>query len=282
MPDIARRIADNVAAIRARMAEAAARSGRSADEVRLVAVTKSVGVEAIRATVAAGCHELGESRVQQLAQRAEALRDLPIRWHMIGPLQRNKVRRVLETAQIVHSADSVRLVEAIDRIAGELSRRVPLLIEVNVSGEAAKHGFAPDDVEPCLAGLAGLGHFETVQIGQQGNDLLVSCTVTAVIAPGGHHNARAFCQVGQYRVCVRANRFCVCPHHSGVGCPERKEVRHAQGAIAPVLGELDATSNGGVVFHLVRRAGVQPDEHGVALLRRTPTAPEAVPVGAAG
>jgi len=160
MPDIARRIADNVAAIRARMAEAAARSGRSADEVRLVAVTKSVGVEAIRATVAAGCHELGESRVQQLAQRAEALRDLPIRWHMIGPLQRNKVRRVLETAQIVHSADSVRLVEAIDRIAGELSRRVPLLIEVNVSGEAAKHGFAPDDVEPCLAGLAGLAHVD--------------------------------------------------------------------------------------------------------------------------
>lgn len=166
MHDIARRIADNVAAIRARMAAAAARAGRSPDQVRLVAVTKSVGQEAIRATVAAGCHELGESRVQQLADRATALRDLPVRWHMIGPLQRNKVRRALETAEMIQSADSVRLVEAIDRIAGELfiagelSRRVPLLIEVNVSGEAAKHGFAPGDVEPCLATFAGMANVE--------------------------------------------------------------------------------------------------------------------------
>lgn len=160
MSDIVRRIADNVAAIRARMAQAALRSGRSPDGVRLVAVTKSVGLDAIRATVEAGCHELGESRVQQLGERADALRDLPVRWHMIGPLQRNKVRRALETAQMIQSADSRRLIEAIDRIAGELSRRVPLLIEVNVSGEAAKHGFAPDEVEPCLVELARLAHVE--------------------------------------------------------------------------------------------------------------------------
>ncbi len=160
MSDLARRIADNLAAIRARMAQAAARTGRTPDQVRLVAVTKSVGLDAIRATVEVGCQELGESRVPQLADRADALRDLPIHWHMIGPLQRNKVRRTLETVQMIHSADSPRLIAAIDRIAAELGRRTPILLEVNVSGEAAKHGFAPDDVEPCLAELAGLGHVE--------------------------------------------------------------------------------------------------------------------------
>jgi pyridoxal phosphate enzyme (YggS family) len=154
------RIADNVAQVRQRIADAACASGRKPEDVRLVAVTKYVGLEEIRATVAAGCHVLGESRPQQLWERAEALRDLPIAWHLIGTLQRNKVRRSLPLVAMIHSADSAALVAAIDRIAGELQLRVPLLLEVNVSGEASKHGLAPEAVEPLLPELAQYQHVE--------------------------------------------------------------------------------------------------------------------------
>jgi hypothetical protein len=160
MTDLARRIAENVAAVRARIADAAVRSGRRPDEVALVAVTKYVGEAEIRGVVAAGCDRLGESRPQQLWERAEACRDLPVRWHMIGHLQRNKVRRTLPLVAMIQSADSLRLIEAIDREAADRSRRVPLLLEVNVSGETAKHGFEPDGVEPHLGALARYEHVE--------------------------------------------------------------------------------------------------------------------------
>jgi PLP dependent protein len=159
MPNLATRIAENLAAIRGRMAAAAARSGRGGARIMLVAVTKYVGPDEVRALVEAGCAELGESRPQQLWQRAEMFRDLPIRWHLIGQLQRNKVRRTLPLVTMIHSADSPRLVAALDEAAGEpeagARRRIPVLLEVNVSGEPAKHGFAPGQIEPFLAELAG-------------------------------------------------------------------------------------------------------------------------------
>jgi len=162
MSDLSARIAENVAAVRGRIAEAAARAGRDADEITLVAVTKYVGVEEVRATVEAGCTVLGESRPQQFWEKAEAVRDLPVRWHMIGHLQRNKVRRTLPLVAMIESADAPRLIGAVDRIAAEedLKHRVPILLEVNISGEEAKHGFAPDAVEPYLEELAGSKHVE--------------------------------------------------------------------------------------------------------------------------
>lgn len=160
MSDLAQQIADNLAEVRRRIADAAAGSGRTADEVTLVAVTKYVGEAEIRALVEAGCNTLGENRPQQLCEKARACGDVPIRWHMIGHLQRNKVRRTLPLVEMVQSADSPKLIAAIDRVATELSRRVPVLLEVNVSGEAAKHGFEPGGLEPLLEELAGYGHVE--------------------------------------------------------------------------------------------------------------------------
>ncbi len=154
------RIAQNVGRVRQRISAAAARAGRSADEIMLVAVAKYVGPAEIRALVEAGCTELGESRPQFLWEKAAALMELPIRWHMIGHLQRNKVRRTLPVVQMIESADGQSLISAIDRIAGELSRRVPILLEVNVSGDAAKHGFNPPELEPLLPELVGYGNVE--------------------------------------------------------------------------------------------------------------------------
>ena len=160
MTDTARRIAQNLAHVRARIAEAAAGAGRTADEITLVAVTKYVGAGEIRALVEAGSSVLGENRPQQLWEKAQLTADLPIRWHMVGHLQRNKVRRTLPLVEMIQSADSPRLVAAIDRVAAELSRRVPILLEVNVSGDATKHGLEADAIEPFLDDLAGYQHVE--------------------------------------------------------------------------------------------------------------------------
>ncbi|MEN6457693.1 MAG: YggS family pyridoxal phosphate-dependent enzyme [Thermoguttaceae bacterium] len=175
MSNAVARIAENVAEVRGRIATAAARSGRAADAVTLVAVTKYVSDEAVRGVVAAGCKELGESRPQQIWQRASDLVGLPIRWHMIGHLQRNKVRRTLPVVSLIHSVDSARLLAAIDEELAHLPaassgegrrpdagdtaiRRQAVLLEVNVSGETAKHGLRPAEVEPLLASLAECRH----------------------------------------------------------------------------------------------------------------------------
>ena len=154
MPDIAARIAENLRQVQEHIDAAAARSGRRGQDIQLVAVTKYVGPAEIRVLVAAGCTALGESRPQQLWQRAEQLADLPIRWHLVGHLQRNKIRRTLPLTAMIHSVDSPRLAEALDQSAGELSLRVLVLLEVNTSGEAAKGGFAPAEIEPLLPKLA--------------------------------------------------------------------------------------------------------------------------------
>ena len=154
------RIAENLAEVHGRIADAAARSGRGAEEVLLVAVTKYVGPEIIEPLIEAGAVVLGESRPQQFWPKAETLADRSVRWHMIGHLQRNKVRRTLPLVELTHSAESLRLIEAIDRIAGELSLRAPILLEVNVSGDEAKHGFAPEQLPDVLPELTSFPHVE--------------------------------------------------------------------------------------------------------------------------
>jgi len=158
MPDLVQTIRTNLAEVRGRIAEAARRSGRVADAIALVAVTKFVGDAEIRALLEAGCTTFGESRPQHLWEKAGRLAGLPIRWHLIGPLQRNKVRRTLPLVEMVHSADSLELVAAIERHSAELGVRTAVLLEVNVSGEDAKHGFAPEAVKPALQELARCEH----------------------------------------------------------------------------------------------------------------------------
>jgi pyridoxal phosphate enzyme (YggS family) len=160
MPDLIARIAENVTRVRQRIAEAAVRSGRSAKDIALVAVTKSASIPEIRALAAAECHDFGESRPQQLWDRAAELADLPIRWHMIGHFQRNKVRRTVPLLAMIHSVDSQRLAETIHMEIQTSDvpvacRPLPVLLEVNTSGEEAKGGLQPNEVEPFLTVMAG-------------------------------------------------------------------------------------------------------------------------------
>jgi PLP dependent protein len=162
-------IADNLRRVRERIARAAESCGRRAGEVTLVGVTKYVGTREATELLAAGCLDLGESRPQELwskaGELASASGNIKPRWHLIGHLQRNKIRRTLPLVALIHSVDSLRLLAAIDaearalaEIADNISSPVRLLLEVNTSGETAKHGLVPDEVEPLLAAAAQFPH----------------------------------------------------------------------------------------------------------------------------
>ncbi|MEX1187547.1 MAG: YggS family pyridoxal phosphate-dependent enzyme [Gemmatimonadaceae bacterium] len=145
-----------LAEIRQRIDEARSRGGRGQD-VRIVAVTKTHGPEAVAAAVRAGIGDVGENRVQEaIAKMSEV--DVAVRWHLIGHLQRNKVREAGRFA-LIHSVDSERLAEALDREALRAGRTFDVLVQVNASGEASKGGFGTDEVPRVaerLKSMAGL------------------------------------------------------------------------------------------------------------------------------
>jgi pyridoxal phosphate enzyme (YggS family) len=148
MSTVESRIAENLARIRERIDSACRRACRDTKDVRLVAVTKSARLDWIDSLIALGVRDLGESRPQQLLERAAEVRQLqvigePIRWHLIGHLQRNKVRKILPVASCLHSVDSLPLTMRIDGLSVELGLRPRVLLEVNVSGEGSKDGFTP-------------------------------------------------------------------------------------------------------------------------------------------
>lgn len=137
-------LSQNLSRVRQRIEAACTRCRRDPGSVQLVAVTKYAELEWIRPLPSLGVDAFGESRPQQLVERANLLSG--INWHLIGQLQRNKVRSVLPHTTLIHSVDSLRLLERISGVAGELGRTVAVLLQVNVSGEASKQGFAPDDL----------------------------------------------------------------------------------------------------------------------------------------
>ena len=149
-PMYSQRIEDNLPGLRERIAAAAERSGRSAEDVRLVAVTKSHPLEAVRAALDAGLDDLGENRVGELEWKTTEITDERARWHMIGHVQRRKAPRLIGRADLIHSLDSVRLAERYDRVA-EDGHVFEVLVQANVSGEDAKYGFeGPETVEKIL------------------------------------------------------------------------------------------------------------------------------------
>jgi pyridoxal phosphate enzyme (YggS family) len=146
------RVAARWAEVQERLAAALARTGRT-DSVTVVAVTKGHPPAAVDAALALGLRDIGENRVQELeAKVAVAGRDRAT-WHLLGPLQRNKIRRALPLVDRFHALDSLRIAESLSTAAEMQGRRLPVLVEVNCSGEATKHGFRPDETLEVLARL---------------------------------------------------------------------------------------------------------------------------------
>jgi len=150
-------LAERLDDVRARIATACAKTKRDPSTVTLVAVTKTAGPETIREIITLGVHDLGEGRAQQLVQRASQMNEMlarkrvhgdtpgqppAIRWHMIGHLQRNKVKPLLPFVSAIHSIDSLRLAEEIDTVGHKLDLRVPVMMQINASEESQKFGVA--------------------------------------------------------------------------------------------------------------------------------------------
>ena len=145
-------ITANLRRVRERIDAACQRAGRSPDEVTVVGISKGFPVGAVVAAYEAGLADMGENRVQEAAAKvaAAAAQGARPRWHLVGHLQRNKVKTALGLFDIIHSVDSLRLAEVISREAGA-GAPVPVLLEVNVAGEESKFGLAPDEVAVVLA-----------------------------------------------------------------------------------------------------------------------------------
>lgn len=155
-------IAANLVAVRRRVASAAARAGRVAADVTLVAVSKTYPIEDIVSGYGAGQRDFGENRVEELWPKVRAAQELglhEIRWHLIGTIQSRKTPEAVGPFALIHAVDRLKIAARLSRDALAAGCTMPILLEVNVSGEASKHGFHPDEVlasAPELTGLAGI------------------------------------------------------------------------------------------------------------------------------
>ncbi len=159
--ETAANLAANIAAIRERMNAAAARAGRSATEIRLLPVSKTVPEERIRLAVEAGCHELGENKVQEAKRKWQNLSDLDIAWSVIGHLQTNKAKDVAAFAAEFQALDSLRVAEALQRRLDAVGRSLDVYVQVNTSNEPQKYGIDPSET---LGFLRDLTQFPALRV----------------------------------------------------------------------------------------------------------------------
>lgn len=160
----------NIERVQERIAAAARRAGRDPAAITLVAVTKTVPAQRIKAAWELGLQDFGENRVQEAADKIPLVQaaltgtneagPAAIRWHMIGHLQRNKVKQAIALFDLIHSVDSVRLAREIDKRAARAGRIMPVLLEVNIGREATKYGFMPEDVAAAVAQMQELAHVQ--------------------------------------------------------------------------------------------------------------------------
>ena len=154
------RLVENLHRIKNRIEEAAIRSGRTSEAVKLVAVTKYVDLATTQQLVDAGQLDIGESRPQVLWEKARGISRAETRWHMIGHLQRNKVEKTVPLCNLIHSVDSIRLLKAIDTAAAKHELIASCLLEANISGEMSKHGFQADELEAVLEQADSMKHIQ--------------------------------------------------------------------------------------------------------------------------
>lgn len=148
-------VVENLAEVEKRVCAACERAGRSREEVTLIAVSKTKPVSMIEELLPGGTRDFGENKVQELCSKYEEL-PKDIRWHLIGHLQRNKVKYIVDKACLIHSVDSLRLAEAISQEGSKQGILVPILVEVNVAGEESKFGVRPEETENLIREIAKL------------------------------------------------------------------------------------------------------------------------------
>lgn len=153
MTEMEDKIRYNLESIRERIGRTATRSGRKTEDITLIAASKTVAPDRIKRALEAGITDLGENKVQELTEKYDIL-GKRCRWHLIGHLQTNKVKYIIDKVTLIHSVDSIELVKELDLRAGKAGRVVNILVQVNVSGEETKFGIAPDEVRAFLENTA--------------------------------------------------------------------------------------------------------------------------------
>lgn len=148
-------IAENVSRVRERIARALERAGRREGDVTLVAITKTFGAETVAEVIAAGVLDIGENRIQEFLSKAPVISG-ECRWHLVGPLQRNKATKAVGRFHLVHALDGVRIAQTLDRLGRERGLTTSALLEINTSGEPSKHGIAPESAAEVAAEIAGM------------------------------------------------------------------------------------------------------------------------------
>lgn len=158
--DLQELLATNIALVRSQIAEAAQRAGRRPDEIMLVAVSKTKPVAMVEMAFRLGVTDFGENRVQEALPKIAEFRPQGLRWHMIGHLQSNKAGKAVSSFDCVQSVDSLHLARLLNRHAAQLSVRLPVLLEVNISGEESKEGMTPSEVHALAWQIVSLPHLD--------------------------------------------------------------------------------------------------------------------------
>lgn len=153
-------IRERLARVQERINRAARRAGRNAQEITLIAVSKTFDASAVQRAADAGAQDFGENRVQEALVKAPQVRGQQVRWHLIGHLQSNKARAAVETFDVIHSIDSLSLVERLDRIAGELSKRPMVLVQIDLGHEATKTGATEEELPEIVESLDRAAHLD--------------------------------------------------------------------------------------------------------------------------
>jgi pyridoxal phosphate enzyme (YggS family) len=140
-----------LAGVRDRIARAAGRAGRDPAAIRLIAVSKTFDAAHVRIAAVCGPTDFGENKVQEALDKMDRTGDLPLRWHLVGHLQSNKAAKAASRFDVIHSVDGPQLLMRLDKAAAAAGRRIDLLVQVDIAGEATKHGAAESDLEPIFA-----------------------------------------------------------------------------------------------------------------------------------
>lgn len=153
-------LAANLASVRANIARAAERAGRDYNEITLIAVSKTKPLELIKIAHSLGVTHFGENRIQEALSKIEDFHPQDVSWHMIGHVQSNKANRVARAFDCVHSVDSLHIAQALDRHAAEREQRLPILLQINIAGEASKEGMSPQEAPTLAHQIAALPRLE--------------------------------------------------------------------------------------------------------------------------
>ena len=149
-------IKENLKVVRDNIKKAAEKSGRNPEDVTLVAVTKTHGADMINEAIDMGVTDIGENKVQEILEKYDYVK--PVRWHLIGHLQTNKVKYIIDKVYMIHSVDSIKLMDEIERQAAKHNLVMKILIQVNISGEETKFGIKPEEIEEFLKHAETLSH----------------------------------------------------------------------------------------------------------------------------